>query len=50
MADADDILERLDKLGLRLIWTLFGERLAHTIGLCRDVHSARSLDWRGMVL
>lgn len=26
LADADDLLERLDKLGLRLIWTLLGEK------------------------
>jgi hypothetical protein len=25
--DADDLLERLDKIGLRLIWTLLGEKL-----------------------
>ncbi|MBI3249539.1 MAG: hypothetical protein HYZ50_23805 [Deltaproteobacteria bacterium] len=27
VADADDLLERLDKLGLRLMWTLLGEKL-----------------------
>jgi len=27
MADADDLLERLNKLGSRLIWTLLGEKL-----------------------
>ena len=26
IADADELLERLDKLGLRLIWTLLGEK------------------------
>ena len=26
IADADDLLDRLDKLGLRLIWTLLGEK------------------------
>jgi hypothetical protein len=27
LADADDLLERLEKLGLRLIWTILGEKL-----------------------
>lgn len=27
VTDADDLLERLDKLGLRLMWTLLGEKL-----------------------
>lgn len=27
VADADDLLYRLDKLGLHLIWTLLGEKL-----------------------
>ncbi len=27
IADADDLIERLDKLGLCLIWTLLGEKL-----------------------
>jgi hypothetical protein len=27
VVDTDDLLERLDKLGLRIIWTLLGEKL-----------------------
>jgi hypothetical protein len=39
LADADDLLERLDKLGLRLVWTLLGEK--GILGGPHDTHTPR---------